>query len=73
MVDTIQESLGEYVRRIRNQNHLSLADVSDQSARFGRRIAPSYINRIENDFTGKVTADRLNALANALAFPRPNC
>jgi transcriptional regulator with XRE-family HTH domain len=46
-----------------------LSDVSRQSARFGKRITPSYINRIENDPTRKITADRLNALASGLGVP----
>jgi transcriptional regulator with XRE-family HTH domain len=63
------ETLGDFISRIRKEKNLSLADVSKQSGRFGKRINASYINRIENDPTRKVTADRLNALANGLGVP----
>jgi transcriptional regulator with XRE-family HTH domain len=62
-------SLGDFVRRIRNEKCLTLAAVSNRSARFGQRITASYINRIENDPQRKVTADRLVALANGLGVP----
>ena len=64
-----QETLSDYVRRIRNQKHLSCADVEKQSARLGKRIAGSYVNRIENEPTLRPTADRLMALANGLGIP----
>jgi len=64
-----RESLGDFIRRIRKEKRLSCADVSNQSARFGKRISGSYINRIENNPTLKPTADRLNALANGLGVP----
>lgn len=63
------ESLGDYVRRIRTEKRLSCADVSNRSARFGKRIAGSYVNRIENDPTLNPTAVALNALANGLGVP----
>jgi transcriptional regulator with XRE-family HTH domain len=63
------ETLGDFISRIRREKNLSLADVSKQSARFGKRINASYINRIENDPKRRVTADRLNALANGLGVP----
>ena len=66
---TSQETLNDYVRRIRKEKHLSCADVSNQSARYGKRISGSYINRIENEPTLKPTADRLRALANGLGVP----
>ena len=66
------ESFGDFVRRTRNEKNLSLFDVSRQSARFGKRITASYVNRIENDPTRRVTADRLNALANGLGVPVPD-
>ena len=43
------ESFGKFVRRIRNEKRLSLADVSKQSALFGMHISSSYINRIERN------------------------
>ena len=64
------ESLGDFVRRIRTEKDLSCADVSKQSVRKGqRRIAGSYINRIENDPKLRVTTDRLKALADGLNVP----
>jgi len=64
------ESLGDFVRRIRTEKNLSCADVSKRSARKGqRRIAGSYVNRIENYPNLSVTADRLKALADGLDVP----
>ena len=63
------ETLGDYVRRVRKEKRLTLADVSRRSARVGKRISRSYINRIENDPKRKITADRLNALAHGLGVP----
>jgi len=69
--DGTQESLGDYVRRIRTGKNMSCADVEKQSARRGKRIAGSYVNRIENDPRVRPTADRLRALANGLGVPVP--
>jgi transcriptional regulator with XRE-family HTH domain len=69
MANRSPERLGDFVRRIRKQKNLSLEDVSRESARFGRRITGSYINRIENEPRRKVTADRLIALAYGLRVP----
>ena len=63
------ENFGDFIRRVRRQKNLSCADVSRQSARFGKRIAGSYVNRIENDPTRRATADRLKALAHGLGVP----
>ena len=63
------ERLGEFVRRIRNEKGLSLIDVSKQSARFGRRISGSYVNRIERNPKLRVTPDKLKALAHGLGLP----
>jgi len=68
-VDVSQETLSDFVRRIRTEKRLSCADVSRQSARSGKRIAGSYVNRIENDQKLRPTADRLRALANGLGVP----
>ena len=67
-----RESLGEFIRRIRREKNMSCEDVSKQSARFGRRIAGSYVNRIENDPTLNPTAVALRALANGLGVPVPD-
>ena len=69
--DGSQETLSDYVRRIRNEKHLSCADIEKRSARFGKRIAGSYVNRIENDPTLNPTAVALRALANGLGVPVP--
>jgi transcriptional regulator with XRE-family HTH domain len=66
-----QENLGDFIRPTRKYKNLSLADVSNQSAHFGKRISASYINRIENNLTRRPTADRLAALANGLGIPAP--
>jgi transcriptional regulator with XRE-family HTH domain len=63
------ESFGDFVRRTRRDKNLSCADVSKRSARFGPRIAASYINRIENEPTRRPTVDRLKALAHGLDIP----
>jgi len=63
------ETLGDFVRRVRCEKNLSLESVSQRSARFGPRIAGSYINRIENDPTRRPTVDRLKALAHGLDIP----
>jgi transcriptional regulator with XRE-family HTH domain len=61
--------LGLFVRRIRKEKRLSLADVSKQSALFGTRISTSYINRIEKDPKRKPTVATLKALAHGLGIP----
>ena len=65
------ERLGDFVRRIRNEKGLSLADVSKQSALFGPRISASYVNRIETDPTRNPTAASLKSLAHGLGIPVP--
>jgi transcriptional regulator with XRE-family HTH domain len=63
------ETLGDFVRRVRWEKNLSLEAVSQRSARFGPRIAGSYINRIENDPIRRPTVHRLRALAHGLDIP----
>jgi transcriptional regulator with XRE-family HTH domain len=65
----VAETLGDFVRRIRNEKNLTLRAVSNRSARFGTRISASYINRIENDMKYRTTATKLAALANGLGVP----
>ena len=65
------ERLGDFVRRIRNEKHLSLAEVSEQSALFGPRISASSINRIETDPTRNPTVASLKSLALGLGIPVP--
>ena len=63
------EDFGDFIRRVRRQKNLSCADVSRQSARFGKRIAGSYVNRIENNPHLRPSVDRLRALAYGLGVP----
>lgn len=69
MANRSPEALGDFVRRIREEKGLSLGDVSRQSARFGKKIAASYISRIENEPTRRVTTHRITALAKGLGIP----
>ena len=69
MANRSPESLGDFVRRIRNKKGFSLTDVAKQSRRFGPSIAASYVSRIENDPTRKPTAVALKALAYGLGVP----
>lgn len=69
MANRSPETLGDFVRRIREEKGLSLEDVSKQSARFGKKIAASYISRIENEPARKVTTHRITALAKGLGVP----
>lgn len=69
MANRSPERLGNYIRRIRTEKNLSCEDVSKRSARFGKRISGSYINRIENSPTIRPAAERLKALANGLGVP----
>ncbi len=68
---TKPESLGDYVRRKRLEHDppLSLKDVQRQSGRQGKRIAATYVNKIENGDARKPSLDRLVALAVGLGVP----
>ena len=59
-------SLADYVRRIRNEKDLSLAQVSAQSH---GRIGKTHINRIENGTVNRVSLTKLRALALGLDVP----
>jgi transcriptional regulator with XRE-family HTH domain len=63
VVLTEQEGLADFVRRMRREKKLSLADVHEQS---GREIARSHVNRIENGETENLGLDKLRALARGL-------
>ena len=65
------ERLSDFVRRIRNEKGLSLADVSKQSTLFGPRISASYVSRIENNPKCNPTAVSLKSLAHGLGIPVP--
>jgi len=65
------EHLGDFVRRIRNEKRLSLADVSKQSALFGPRISASYISRIETDPKSNPSQASLKSLALGIGIPVP--
>lgn len=60
---------GDFVQRTRQEKGLSCKDVEKQSARYGKRIAGSYVNRIENTQGLKPTAVALKALAYGLGVP----
>jgi len=59
-------SLADYVRRIRNEKNLSLAQVSSRSH---GRIGKTHINRIENGTVNRVSLIKLRALAVGLDVP----
>ena len=69
MANRSPEPLGDFIRRIRNEKNLSCTRVSKQSARFGKAISASYINRIENKQIKNPSADRLRVLAHGLGIP----
>src|ERR1041385_7271129 len=59
-------SLADYVRSIRNEKNLSLAQVSSRSR---GRIGKTHINRIENGTVNRVSLIKLRALALGLDVP----
>src|SRR6185295_7420563 len=61
--------LGDFIQRTRQEKSLSCKDVEKQSARFGKPIAGSYVNRIENNPALKPTGVALKALAYGLGVP----
>lgn len=69
MANRSPEPLGDFISRIRNEKGLSCTDVSKQSARFGKPISASYVNRIENKRIKDPSPDRLRALAHGLGIP----
>lgn len=69
MANRSPEPLGDFISRIRNEKGLSCTDVSKQSARFGKPITASYVNRIENKRIKNPSPDRLRALAHGLGIP----
>ena len=69
MANRSPEPLGDFISRTRNEKGLSCADVSKQSARFGKSISASYVNRIENKRIKNPSPDRLRALAQGLGIP----
>lgn len=58
-----KESLPDFVRRLRREKDLSLADVSNRS---GGRIGRTHIHRIENGEAKGVSVEKLRALAKGL-------
>lgn len=57
---TVANSLPDYVRRLRHERNLSLAEVSTRSR---GKIGKTHINRIENGQVGSVSLTKLRALA----------
>ena len=62
-------SLADYVRRIRNEKDLSLAQISVGSR---GQISKTHINRIENGTVARVSLIKLRALALGLGVPEDN-
>jgi len=60
---------GDFVQQTRQEKSLSCKDVEKRSARFGKPIAGSYVNRIENNPALKPTAVVLKRLAYGLGVP----
>ena len=69
MANRSPEPLGDFIGRIRDEKGLSCADVSNQSARSGKRISASYVNRIENKRIKNPSPESLRALAYGLGIP----
>ena len=61
--------VGDFVQQTRQEKSLSCKDVEKRSARFGKPIAGSYVNRIENNPALNPTAVALKALAHGLGVP----
>ncbi len=59
-------SLPDYVRRLRHERNLSLAEVS---ARSRGKIGKTHINRIENGLVSSISLTKLRALAVGLGVP----
>jgi transcriptional regulator with XRE-family HTH domain len=59
-------SLADYLRRLRNEKNLSLAQAS---ARSRGQISKTHINRIENGTVARVSLIKLRALALGLGVP----
>ena len=59
-------SLADYVRRVRNEKNLSLAQISTRSR---GQISKTHINRIENGTGTRVSLIKLRALARGLGVP----
>jgi transcriptional regulator with XRE-family HTH domain len=63
------ETLADFVRRVRAEKNLSLSDVERQSGRHGGKIASSYVSRIENGYNNNPGPGKLKALARGLDVP----
>jgi len=62
------EGLSDFVRRVRVAQRMSVADVSAQAARYGHKIASSYISHIENNYIESPSPKKLKALAAGLGI-----
>lgn len=61
----MQETLGDFVKRIRNEKRLSIDEVWKRS---GKNISTSYINKIENEPNVNPSFSKLQALATGLGI-----
>lgn len=59
-------TLGDFVRRAREDAGLTLIDVAKRS---GGEITDGHVSRIENGFVRNVKPDKLRALASGLGVP----
>ena len=63
MVGSVQETLGDFVRRTRNEKGISTLDVERLS---NYEISDGYVSRIENNGVKNVSPEKLTALAKGL-------
>jgi transcriptional regulator with XRE-family HTH domain len=63
MGKVVQETLAEFVRRVRNEKGLSTLDV-EKLSKF--EISDGYVSRIENNGVKNVSPEKLSALAKGL-------
>lgn len=59
-----QETLAEFIKRVRDERKLSIIDVEVQSRKGGRKgISNGYLSQIENGFYINVSTNKLKAIA----------
>jgi transcriptional regulator with XRE-family HTH domain len=69
MATTNPKPFGDFVQQTRQEKSLSCKVVEKRSARFGKPIAGSYVNRIENNPALNPTGVALKSLAYGLGVP----
>jgi transcriptional regulator with XRE-family HTH domain len=63
------ETLAEFVSRVRKEKGFSLLDVERNSQKRGKKIAGSYVSRIENGHNKNLTKATVSNLARGLDEP----